>query len=221
MNKPTTCDSDGPAPQCTPYRSVANCPVDESFQTYIQSRFKLVEQDRDAIASSGYWFPYLDDKLAAYKFTASIGLRPPEIYSCSSVLSSLLSFKPTDSAVQGFVIRATDRHSNHGVYVLPEGFGGNEIIRGIDMSAEDVISDLKTMGVTKFVVEEYVGSSTRLPMEFKFHMFEGKVASINVVANRGSDCACKYYIAIAPLFVAASLNTMAQKWLYRISLDRF
>lgn len=27
-------------------------------------------------------------------------------------------------------------------------------------------------------------------MEFKFHMFNGKISSINVVVNRGTPCGC-------------------------------
>lgn len=167
--------------------------MDESFQAYVQSRSKKVQEDPDSIISGGYWFHYLEDKLAAYKFTTSIGLRPPKIYNCSSTPSSLASFDPANHSVKGFVIRATDLHSNHGVYVLPNGFGGHEIIRDMEMSAADIINDLDTMNVTNVIVEQYVGSSTKLPMEFKLHMFEGKVASINVVANRGSSCACKYF----------------------------
>jgi hypothetical protein len=188
-----SCAAGGPTPQCTPFRSDDYCPVDESFQSYIQSRTQRVKEDPDAIVSGGYWFHYLEDKLAAYKFTTSIGLTPPKIYNCTSEPSSLASFEPPADAVgKGFVVRATDLHSNHGVYVLPNGFDGQEIIRDIEMSASDIISDLLAMGVTKVIVEEYVGSSTSLPMEFKFHMFEGKIASINGVANRGTNCACKY-----------------------------
>jgi hypothetical protein len=145
-------------------------------------------------ALGDYWFSALEDKLAAYKFSTAIGLKPPEIYGCypDNAEAQLASFVP-DAGVEGFVVRATDLHSNFGIYVLPTGFGGREIIRDMTMTAADIIADLKKMGAKNIVIEEYVGSANELPMEFKFHMFNGKLASINVVANRGSEeCACKY-----------------------------
>ena len=102
----------------------------------------------------------------------------------------MLDFYATVSGLNGFVVRATDLHSNYGIYVLPNGFNGLEFIRGIDMSAQDVISDLTTLGATTVIIEEYVGSEVSLPIEVKFHMFNGQVGSVNVVSNRGTECAC-------------------------------
>lgn len=44
------------------------------------------------------------------------------------------------------------------------------------------------MGATKIIVEDFVG--TELPTEYKFHVFNGTVAAIDVIANRGGDCPC-------------------------------
>lgn len=186
---PAECTTD-PKPKCTPYRSVDYCPTDESFQTYIQARSSFASESPDAIEDAGYWFPYLEDKLASYKVSASLGLNPPQIYHCTDDMSTIESFEPP-AGVTGFVVRATNLHSNFGVYVLPNGFGQPELISGLSMTAADIEADMSKLSAEKVVIEEFVGTSDSLPMEFKFHMFDGKVASINVVANRGSSCACK------------------------------
>lgn len=144
-----------------------------------------------------HWFHHLENKLAGYKVLAALGLNPPKIYSCSNNVSALADgfTAPGDEKSAGFVIRATNLHSSKGVYVFPDGFAGPEKTLGIDMSPADVIADLTTYNVTSYVIEEYVpGEGNRtFPMEYKFHMIGGEVASINVVANRGESCACKLY----------------------------
>jgi hypothetical protein len=122
-------------------------------------------------------------------------LNPPKIYSCSNNITALTDgfVPPGDDA--GFVIRATSLHSSKGVYVYPNGFAGDEKTLGTAMAPADVIADLMTYNVTSYIIEEYVpgkGNST-FPMEYKFHMIGGEVASINVVANRGESCACKFF----------------------------
>lgn len=187
---PPQCASD-PKPKCTPFRSVEYCPPDESFTSYIQARSAFVAQNPEAVEAEGYWFPHLEDKLASYKVSAALGLNPPQIYYCTDDVSTISTFSPPNG-VTGFVVRATDLHSNFGIYVFPNGFGQNELISGISMTAADVEAGMSKLSAKKIVIEEYVGAADSLPMEFKFHMFDGKVASINVVANRGSSCACKY-----------------------------
>lgn len=187
---PSGCPSD-PKPKCTPFRSVDYCPTDESFQTYIQARSSFVAESPAAVDNTGYWFPHLDDKLASYKVSAALGLNPPTIYHCTDDMSTIKTFEPP-AGVNGFVVRATDLHSNFGIYVLPNGFGQPELISGVNMTAADIEADMSKLSSEKVVIEEYVGASDSLPMEFKFHMFDGQVASVNVVANRGSSCACKF-----------------------------
>jgi hypothetical protein len=197
---------DDPKPKCTPYRSVDYCPVDESFQTYIQKRTSFVRNNIASLEANNVWFHHLEDKLAGYKLAASLGLNPPKIYFCTNNVTDLLSFNATKIGAVGFVVRANDLHSNYGVYVLPKGFNGNEIIRGIDMSVQDVVSDLKTLGAKNVVIEDYIGLDSSLPVEVKFHMFNGRVGSINAVFNRGSDCACKLLLLRMVPFVLVMMS---------------
>lgn len=185
------CSVFGSAPTCMPYRSTAFCAEDESFPSYIQKRFLAVKNDPQDLTGN-YWFPALDEKLAAYKFSASLGLNPPKLYECTDDIYSIESFSDADA----FVVRAKDLHSNYGVYVFPKGFDNIEVIRDQTMSAFDVINDLRKMNVTSVLIEQYVGSDDGLPLEFKFHMFPTprgpEVGSVNVVANRHSEsCACE------------------------------
>lgn len=195
LGEQTACfgaDSDScqgsPKPQCTPYRSVDYCDVDRSFQTYIQKRTAFVKSNLSP-SDDSIWFHHLDDKLAGYNVAASLGLNPPKIYFCTDDVETVANFVPPDGAT-GFVVRATDLHNNHGVYVLPSGFGSKELIRGVVMSAKDVAMHLSSLSAEKVIIEEYVGDAEALPLEIKFHMFNGKVGSINVVANRATECAC-------------------------------
>mmetsp|Transcript_3881 Transcript_3881/g.6489 ORF Transcript_3881/g.6489 Transcript_3881/m.6489 type:complete len:2423 (+) Transcript_3881:72-7340(+) len=173
-----------PKPFCTPFRSVDHCA--ESFQSNIQRRTSFVKNH--PINEDGIWFHHLDDKLAGYKVAASLGLNPPKIHYCTDDVSSLSDNVPPGTI--GFVVRATGLHSNDGVFVLPDGFGGKELISGMNMTAQDIELHLSALSVKNVVIEEYVGSSDTLPLEVKFHMFAGEVGSVNVVANRGSECAC-------------------------------
>lgn len=132
------------------------------------------------------------DKLAGYVYAASSNYNAPEVYFCSSsnVPDSLDDFEPP-AVGTGFVIRTTHLHSNEGVYVLPTGFGGMEKIRAEPMSLTAVKDDLRLSGATKIVIEEYVsGPNDELPTEYKFHMFNGIVGSINIVYGRGTPCNC-------------------------------
>ncbi|KAI2501576.1 hypothetical protein MHU86_12900 [Fragilaria crotonensis] len=186
---PPGCTAD-PRPKCTPYRSVDYCPVNESFQSYIQKRTSFVRNNLQDLMDEGIWFHNLEDKLAGYKVAASLGLNPPKIHFCTNNVSELLDFNKTAAGMQGFVVRATDLHSNYGIYALPNGFNGKEFIRGVDMTAQDVVLDLTALGAKTVIIEDYVGSEVSLPVEVKFHMFNGQVGSINVVTNRGTECAC-------------------------------
>jgi uncharacterized protein (DUF433 family) len=159
------------------------------------------------LEANNIWFHHLEDKLAGYKLAASLGLNPPKIYFCTDNVTDLLNFNATEIGAVGFVVRANDLHSNYGIYVLPKGFNGNEIIRGMDMSVQDIVSDLKTLGAKSVIVEDYVGLESSLPVEVKFHMFNGQVGSINAVFNRGTDCACKFLLFV--LLVCVSVPALS------------
>lgn len=187
-NSPKECADLEPHPRCTPFRSIDYCALDESFQSYIAARTQLVTKSPEKLGN--YWFSNLENKLAGYKVAAGLGLNPPKIIDCSNSLEELKTFPgPTDGS--GFVVRATSLHSNKGIYVFPNGFDDLELIRDMKMSADDVQVDMKTLGVTSYIVEKYISGPSVFPTEYKFHMIGGAVASINVVANRGEDCACK------------------------------
>jgi hypothetical protein len=66
-----------------------------------------------------------------------------------------------------------------------------EKIRGTQMSLSAVKNDLEINGATTILVEEYVsGQDDELPTEYKFHVFDGIVGSINIVHGRGTPCNC-------------------------------
>ena len=174
-------------PYCTPWRSPESCPLDESFGTLVGLRNQHATQDPDLVESLGFWFHYLNDKAAGYKLTVSEGFRAPQVYCCShGTLQDCLPLTPS-----GFVVRSASHHSTNGVFVLPNGFGGVELLRGVTMTLSDVETALGQLQPTKILVEEFVGSADgSLPVEFKFHMFDGEIGSVTVVQNRGTECAC-------------------------------
>ena len=137
-----------------------------------------------------YWFHHLEDKTAQYVFSATEGFRAPRIYFCTSDgPGGINDYTPTTT---GFVIRATNLHSSHGIYVLPDGYGSIELLNDKQMTLSDVKADLERLGATDILVEEYIPGfgDTRLPTEYKVHAFNGEIGSFNVVLNRGTDCAC-------------------------------
>ena len=96
------------------------------------------------------------------------------------------------STASGIVIKATDLHSNKGVYVLvdyPNHEDPKELLRGSNMALSEIMSRLSFLEATKIIVEEFVGDE-HAPAEYKLHVVDGQVAAIDVIQNRGSDCAC-------------------------------
>ncbi|MEM1010561.1 MAG: hypothetical protein AAGJ35_16330 [Myxococcota bacterium] len=65
------------------------------------------------------------------------------------------------------------------------------------MTLEDVVANIEATGTDKILVEEFVGNGGALPTEFKFHMFNGGVSAIDVIANRGTGCDCYVVIDMA------------------------
>jgi hypothetical protein len=178
------------------FRSPESCPEDLSFPRLIANRTEFIKNNEAQLDEEGWWFHRLEDKLAGYAFAASSQYNAPQVLFCSSsnVPDSLDDFALESIAgptAGGFVIRATHLHSNAGIYVLPNGFGGMEKIRGTQMSLSAVKNDLEINGATTILVEEYVsGQDDELPTEYKFHVFDGIVGSINIVHGRGTPCNC-------------------------------
>lgn len=167
-------------------RSPEYCGPENSFPTLISNRYSYVQANKAALAAEGWWFPNLDDKLAGYVYSALGGFNPPKIYFVSlNVMSGLDEFAATTTTdpattttTNGFVIRATHLHSNRGVYALPDGFGGMELIRGFNMTLEDIKVDLADVGATKIIIEQFIPGDIEgnvLPTEYKFHVFQVRV----------------------------------------------
>lgn len=198
-------DGDGtivPKPYCTPHRSPDYCPIEESFGLLIQKRTKSALADPGAVTGHGHFFHQLEDKVQGYLFSTQVAkVKAPKLLFCSSDIESALltgGFDPTDpddlpATSAGFVIRATNKHSGKGVYVFSQRGYGMELLRGIDMTAEDVTIDLMKIEADKIIIEEYIpgmGGSGSIPTEYKAHVIDGKVESLNIVYNRGNGGAC-------------------------------
>jgi hypothetical protein len=150
------------------------------------------------IERSGYWFHYFEDKLAGYLFSVDQAVPAPEIFCCvqeATELMSCLEQNVFSRDIDGIVIKATNFHSNQGVFVLVNETGKGsrsdpllDLILDIPTTYEDVISALSQMQATKIIVEEFVGKI--LPTEFKFHVVNGSVASIDIIDGRSGDCPC-------------------------------
>mmetsp|Transcript_34867 Transcript_34867/g.51838 ORF Transcript_34867/g.51838 Transcript_34867/m.51838 type:complete len:1326 (-) Transcript_34867:90-4067(-) len=188
MLPPNTCASD-PQPACRPLRFPAYCSTDESFLDLLTARHDEYTTNLGATEAAGYWYPQLEDKVVAKLFLQDAGFNVPELLLCSEDMADGLSSLGATPA-GGIVVKALGLHSDAGVYVLPNGFGGTELLSGTTMTMADVQAALAATGATKFIVEAYVGSPTVLPDEFKYHMFDGTVGSIVYTTNRGSECEC-------------------------------
>ena len=163
----------------------------------IQNRTSELRNNSSGLVGDGYWFHYLQDKIAGYLLTLDQGLPAPKVHCCltnvTELFNCLNSVVPDD--VDGVVIKATNFHSNQGVYVLvnnPNTDGEPaldfNLLDNMTMTYEDVISSLFHMEATKIIVEEFIGTS--LPSEYKFHVINGSVAAIDIIDARGTDCAC-------------------------------
>lgn len=193
------CKGENPSPFCTPYRSPEHCPMDESFPMYIRTRNEIVQSSPSTIEELGYWFHFLQDKAAAFAFTASSGYHAPKIACCGPLEtwdSECASIIDSNNSGNGFVIRAVgSHHSNAAVFVLPSGFGGPELTGpSVSMTKAQVISNLNglTIRPEKVIVEEFIPGTAAgsLPDEYKIHAFNGKIGAITMILDRGTDCAC-------------------------------
>jgi len=179
---------------CAPYRSPDYCPSDESFPSLIKSRTQAYNTDLSRVVDDGYWFPYLEDKVAGYRHTVEMGYPAPQIFCCETDLQGVQNCLNTEipASIDGVVIKAATMHSSQGVYVLLNDNQSDdtylELLTGIRMTYADVLASLNFVQATKIIVEEFIGSE--LPMEYKFHVTGGEVHAVNVVASRGADCQC-------------------------------
>jgi len=139
-----------------------------------------------------YWFPYLDDKVGSYVFTAGAQVLTPTMYCCLTEASQLQDCIDTNvpAAATGYVIKATHQHTSQGVYVLKK-VGGDlfEVLRGDTLALSAIIAELSVLGDTKIIVEELIGEGT-MDAEYKLHAFPGEVVAIDIIDRRTVDCNC-------------------------------
>lgn len=155
-----------------------------------------------------YWFHYLEDKIAGYLLTVGQNYPAPQIKACATDVAKLqplltgasVNILDTDGKFvlptgTGIVIKATNFHSNQGVFILVnDGKSSGAELKLKDLITEqyytfnDVKSMLASWQATKIIVEELVGGE--LPDEYKFHVINGKIQSIDIIMGRGSDCPC-------------------------------
>jgi hypothetical protein len=169
------------------------CKPTESLPTLIQRRTGAIRRNPKIVEDKGFWFHYIEDKIAGYLLTTLSGMPAPEIFCCvtSSALLRICLNNEVPSTVDGIVIKATNFHSNQGVYVLVPNPSGNGTINLLDKtpkSYDDVVAELSLIQASKIIVEEFIGSS--LPTEYKFHVVNGKIEAIDIITNRGGACPC-------------------------------
>lgn len=172
------------------------CNATESFPALVQNRtfsFRTPAGSAD-LASKGYWFHYLEDKIAGYLLSLTVNVPAPEIYCCVTnvtELASCLSGVYNNASLGGIVVKATNLHSSQGVFVLvPDTKDPNplDLITGTHVSITDIVTQLSVLRVTKIIVEQFIGKS--LPTEYKFHVINGTIAAIDVIEGRGTTCPC-------------------------------
>jgi hypothetical protein len=146
--------------------------------------------------------------VAGYLLTISENYPAPIMKACATNVETLKDIlaQPSIGVVsvdgkfilsvgQGVVIKATNFHSNQGVFILlNDGLSSGSELTLKDLITEqsytfsDVQAMLAVWQATKIIVEELVGGV--LPDEYKFHVVAGKVQAIDVIIDRGTDCPC-------------------------------
>ena len=184
----------------TPHFFQDFCDSTSSLPSLIQQRTTQSRVHPSDLVRDGYWFQFLDDKIAAYLFSVDQLAPAPEIFCCETDVTRLyqcLEEKVFTKDLDGIVIKATNFHSNQGVFVLvnqTRQTGGRrsdplfDLINKMPTTYNDTMSALTHMQATKIIVEEFVGKT--LPTEYKFHVVNGEVAAIDIIDGRDGDCPC-------------------------------
>jgi hypothetical protein len=172
------------------------CKQSESFPSLIQNRTLRFRTEPDAVVTDGYWFHYLEDKIAGYLLSLDQSVPAPKIFCCvtnEQDLRDYLNETVIPAGPEGVVIKATTMHSNQGVFVLVNDTQNSaddplDLLTGLRTSYNDAIAALTFFHASKIIVEEFIGTS--LPTEYKFHVINGTIAAIDVIDGRGTDCPC-------------------------------
>lgn len=188
-------------PVCIPFRSDDYCAKEESFPTLITERTKKFRNNFTEVEAAGFWFHYLEDKIAAYAMSVLSGVPVPEVFCCVtslSALSGLGCLRDIPSSQTSIVIKSTNFHSSEGVFVLtnftqdvlnnPNATYMTDLLKGMATSYDDVVSELSAREASKIIVEEFIGDE--LPVEYKFHVVNGSIGAIDIIDGRGGDCPC-------------------------------
>lgn len=119
-----------------------NCPATIDSLRFVVQRLKrrqsgkiTWQQDRT-----------VNDKWGFYFFAKKNGFPVPTIYHCSAEgPDDLVHWEPAvELAQRGFVVKVRDGRSAKGVYLLPSGFGGKEVLSGRDnFTKQKTIDDMK------------------------------------------------------------------------------
>lgn len=191
---------------CEPFRSPDYCDPSESFASLVTARTNKFRTKAQEVTDDGYWFHSLEDKIAGYLLTVDQNLLAPSIYCCVTKVEDLAEcleasgFKAKDGEMtidnkegKGIVIKATNFHSNQGVFILVNNTSVNDgqvldLHQNNAMTFNDINTALSDMQASKIIVEEFIGDD--LPIEYKLHVVNGKVQAIDVIQDRGGECGC-------------------------------
>lgn len=122
-----------------------------------------------------------------------MGVRVPRIEFCTGQGPDALASYVPPSKDQGFVIKNLHGHSSNSVYVMETGFGGVNRLGKRNWTLEDIQNDLRKMGTKDIYVEELIdgkGIRGTAPDDYKFYTFDGKIGTINLYRNRGTERFC-------------------------------
>lgn len=180
-----------------PVRDVAPtqqfCKRDEDFLSWIKTRsyrwFELPSYKEEM----GIWQHNIgSDKLGTYLFAKMQSVKVPQILYCSGDGPDALSNYSAPPNNNGFVVKDIHGHSSKNVFVLENGFGSMNRITQKQTTLGDIRKSFKRAKTRDIIIEELIesGHGDTAPADYKFYMFNGTVASIRVVRNRGTFQQC-------------------------------
>jgi len=145
----STCEDTpaSPLPSCFASRSKSHwgCAPELSFDLLIPNRSNEIKTDLiGAVETDGFWAALLENKAAAYVFTAGLDHDVPEIHCC---ITDVMELSDCGDDLNGpVVVKAVDQHSNVGTFDFPEGLSEGtdspEMLSGSSYSLADIESAL-------------------------------------------------------------------------------